>query len=125
MCADCGMGFAMMSYLPTENRLPSIVGIVIFSRSNRKARLPGLFSSQAGQTCLMFAARGPFGLCSTSYCTLSCSLSVLKPLAWMAEKWTKRSLLPSSGVIKPKPLASLNHFTVPVLMFVLFLDEIG
>src|SRR4051812_26340206 len=65
----------------------------------------------------MLAARGPFGLCSTSYCTLSFSFSVLKPLAWMDEKCTKRSLLPSSGVMKPKPLASLNHFTVPVLMF--------
>src|SRR6185436_21169818 len=123
MCADCGMGFAMMSYLPTENRLPSIVGMVIFLHSNKKARLPGLFGTQAGQTCLMLVARGPFGLCSTSYWTLSCSFSVLKPLAWMAEKCTNRSLLPSSGVMKPKPLASLNHFTVPVLMF--FLDEIG
>src|SRR3954469_20140162 len=65
----------------------------------------------------MLAARGPFGLCSTSYCTLSFSFSVLKPLAWMDEKCTKRSLLPSSGVMKPKPLASLNHFTLPVLIF--------
>src|SRR5256885_3958957 len=64
----------------------------------------------------MLAARGPLGLCSTSYCTLSFSFSVLNPLAWMDEKCTKRSLLPSSGVMKPKPLASLNHFTVPVLM---------
>src|SRR2546423_3770378 len=28
--------------------------------------------------------------------------------------WTKRSLPPSSGVMKPNPLSSLNHFTVPV-----------
>src|SRR5918994_4119944 len=70
----------------------------------------------------MLPARGPLGLCSTSYCTLSFSFSVLKPLAWMDEKCTKRSLLPSSGVMKPKPLASLNHFTVPVLMSVCFLD---
>src|SRR3954449_6303417 len=28
--------------------------------------------------------------------------------------WTKRSLPPSSGVTKPKPLSSLNHLTVPV-----------
>src|SRR3954451_10728810 len=28
--------------------------------------------------------------------------------------WTKRSRLPSSGVMKPKPLSSLNHFTTPV-----------
>src|SRR5947209_8723309 len=28
--------------------------------------------------------------------------------------WTNRSRLPSSGVMKPKPFSSLNHFTVPV-----------
>src|SRR2546422_223831 len=76
------------------------------------------FISPAPYTGLMLAARGPLGLCSTSYCTLSFSLRVLYPLAWMDEKCTKRSLLPSSGVMKPKPLASLNHFTVPVLMSV-------
>src|SRR2546427_469310 len=75
-------------------------------------------TSPARYTGLMLAARGPLGLCSTSYCTLSFSFSVLNPLAWMDEKCTKRSLLPSSGVMKPKPLASLNHFTVPVLMSV-------
>src|SRR5579884_258645 len=32
----------------------------------------------------------------------------------MPEKWTNRSRPPSSGVMKPKPLSSLNHFTVPV-----------
>src|SRR5215216_5929592 len=30
--------------------------------------------------------------------------------------WTNRSLPPSSGVMKPKPFSSLNHFTVPVGM---------
>src|SRR5262247_1223606 len=34
----------------------------------------------------------------------------------MAEKWAKRSLPPSSGVMNPKPFASLNHFTLPVAM---------
>src|SRR3954447_14632502 len=29
---------------------------------------------------------------------------------------TKRSLPPSSGVMKPKPLSSLNHLTMPVAM---------
>src|SRR5215467_3144872 len=33
----------------------------------------------------------------------------------MAEWWTKQSFCPPSGVIKPKPLASLNHLTVPVV----------
>src|SRR5581483_9550518 len=35
----------------------------------------------------------------------------------MPEKWTKRSRPPSSGVMKPKPLSSLNHLTVPVAMY--------
>ena len=30
--------------------------------------------------------------------------------------WTNRSFPPSSGVMKPKPFSSLNHFTVPVGM---------
>src|SRR3954468_11132530 len=34
----------------------------------------------------------------------------------MPEWWTNRSRLPSSGVMKPNPLSSLNHFTVPVAM---------
>src|SRR3954454_488713 len=34
----------------------------------------------------------------------------------MPEWWTNRSRLPSSGVMKPKPFSSLNHFTVPVGM---------
>src|SRR5947207_9641579 len=35
----------------------------------------------------------------------------------IAEKWANRSSPPPSGVIKPKPFASLNHLTVPVGMF--------
>src|SRR5579862_3391196 len=31
----------------------------------------------------------------------------------MAEKWTKTSGEPSSGVMKPYPLVELNHLTVP------------
>src|SRR5690349_11745476 len=31
-----------------------------------------------------------------------------------AEMWTNTSAPPSSGWMKPKPLVSLNHFTVPV-----------
>src|SRR3954454_23897274 len=34
----------------------------------------------------------------------------------MPEKWTKRSRPPSSGVMKPNPLSSENHLTVPVAM---------
>ena len=38
-----------------------------------------------------------------------------------AEMCTKTSLPPSSGWMKPKPLVGLNHFTVPIAMFVVFL----
>src|SRR5690554_8043674 len=52
-------------------------------------------------------------------CWPSCRL--LKPEDWMELKWTKRSG-PLCGVMNPKPLASLNHFTVPVcLSDILFL----
>src|SRR5215212_6964559 len=37
----------------------------------------------------------------------------------MAEWWTNRSLPPSSGVMNPKPLSLLNHFTVPFMRIVL------
>src|SRR5207247_10507984 len=33
----------------------------------------------------------------------------------MAEWWTKQSFCPFSGVMKPKPFASLHHFTLPVV----------
>ena len=42
------------------------------------------------------------------------TFKVLKLFIWIAEKWANKSSPPSSGVIKPKPLESLNHFTVPV-----------
>jgi len=35
--------------------------------------------------------------------------------AEIAVWWTKQSFSPLSGVMKPKPFASLNHFTVPVV----------
>src|SRR5215211_3419544 len=54
--------------------------------------------------------------------TRSPSASVLKPLPWMAEWWTKQSFWPPSGVMKPKPLASLNHFTVPVVRISILLE---
>src|SRR3954471_8852464 len=47
--------------------------------------------------------------------TRSPSASVLKPWPWIAEWCTKQSFWPPSGVMNPKPLASLNHFTVPVV----------
>src|SRR6185369_12947999 len=62
----------------------------------------------------MFDACLPLGPCVTSKETFWPSLSVLKPCILIAEKWAKRSSPPPSGVMKPKPFASLNHLTVPV-----------
>src|SRR5512147_984208 len=62
----------------------------------------------------MREACGPFWPCVTSNSTRWFSVSVLKPLPWISLKCAKRSLPPSSGAMKPKPLPSLNHFTVPV-----------
>src|SRR5450432_2989771 len=64
----------------------------------------------------MFDACLPFGPVVTSNETFWPSFSDLKPGMLIAEKCAKRSSPPPSGVIKPKPLASLNHFTVPVAM---------
>src|SRR4051794_37431035 len=61
-------------------------------------------------------ALGPFGPSSESYDTRAPSARERKPLPWIAEWCTKRSLPPSSGVMKPKPLSLLNHLTVPVAM---------
>src|ERR1700761_7414709 len=59
----------------------------------------------------------PFGPCLTSKLTFWFSWSDLKPLDWISEKCANRSSPPSSGVMKPKPFASLNHLTVPVAIF--------
>ena len=62
----------------------------------------------------MLLACLPFGPVVTSKETFWPSFSVLNPGMLIAEKCANRSSPPPSGVMKPKPLASLNHFTVPV-----------
>src|SRR5574343_1570600 len=62
----------------------------------------------------MLEACLPFGPWVTSKVTRWPSFRVLKPAMLIAEKCANRSSPPSSGVIKPKPLESLNHLTVPV-----------
>ena len=69
-------------------------------------------SSQSNYSLTTLIALGPFGPFSISKLTLSPSARVLKPLPWMDVWWTKTSV-PSSAVMNPKPLLSLNHFTVP------------
>src|SRR5512138_2673935 len=62
----------------------------------------------------MLLACLPFGPWVTSKLTFWPSFSVLKPCMLIAEKCANRSSPPPSGVMKPNPFASLNHFTVPV-----------
>src|SRR5438105_13614091 len=66
----------------------------------------------------------PFGPWVTSKETFCPSLSVLNPFMLIAEKWANRSSPPSSGVMKPYPLASLNHLTVPVAICVFSLQKV-
>src|SRR4051794_3355085 len=63
-----------------------------------------------------FVACGPFADSPSSYSTFAPSVSVRKPSPAIPEKWTNASFPPSSGVMKPKPFSSLNHFTTPVAM---------
>jgi len=63
----------------------------------------------------MLAACGPLAPCLTSNSTRWFSCRLLKPVPDLISlKWANRSLPPDSGVMKPKPLPSSNHFTVPV-----------
>src|SRR5918998_2997898 len=71
-----------------------------------------------GQRAVTLAARGPLSLGSESKLTLAPSARVRWPSAMTALWWTKRSFEPSSGVMKPKPFSSLNHFTLPVAIAV-------
>src|ERR1700686_2482465 len=70
----------------------------------------------ARYTAWMLEACFPLGPVVTSNDTFWPSFNDLNPGMLIAEKCAKRSSPPPSGVMKPKPLASLNHLTVPVGM---------
>src|SRR6478736_4011490 len=72
-----------------------------------------LRSRGSAQTLVTFSAAGPFWPCTMSNSTLSPSASERNPSALIAVWCTKQSFSPDAGVMKPKPFASLNHFTVP------------
>src|SRR5215831_19913990 len=67
------------------------------------------------QALRTLAACRPLGPRVTSNSTLSPSASDLKPEPWIALKCTNTSS-PPSCVMNPNPLASLNHFTLPMAM---------
>src|SRR5260221_203596 len=72
------------------------------------------FDRGVDQAMVTLAAWSPLGPSTTSNSTCAPSCRERKPLALMALKCTKTSS-PVLVVMKPKPLASLNHLTVPLL----------
>ena len=60
---------------------------------------------------------------TSSYWTFCSSLRVVSPACLTAEMWTKASLEPSLGSMKPYPFVGLNHLTVPVVMSRLVLSK--
>src|SRR5262245_47121962 len=81
-------------------------------RAPRWSAGPANTSETCDQILETFAACLPLGPETRSNSTRSPSASERKPLAPMAEKCTNTSS-PVSEAMKPKPLASLNHFTEP------------
>src|SRR5579875_2067395 len=59
-------------------------------------------------------AFGPLSPSADSKLTRAPSRRVRIPSELIAVWWTNRSRPPPSGVMKPNPFSSLNHFTVPV-----------
>src|SRR5690606_11839039 len=87
----------------------------IRSPLNKKPRAsrPGVDAVARGGTayagCTSSACM-PFWPCTATNVTRWPSARLLKPEPWMERKCTNRSG-PLSGVMKPKPFASLNHLT--------------
>jgi len=61
----------------------------------------------------------PPGIRVTSKATFWSFLSSLKPFILISEWCANKSSRPLSGVTKPNPMSSLNHLTVPVVMWLL------
>ena len=93
----------------TAARAPSTGGLAALARhgSVRMGRI----------SAWMFCASWPLGPSVTSKLTREPCLRVLNPSMAIAEKCANTSAPPPSGSMNPKPLASLNHLTVPVAMF--------
>src|SRR3954447_26253640 len=82
--------------------------------------------ARVAQSDLMLEACRPLGPCLVSNSTLAPSASERKPPLFLISLWwAKRSLPPPSGVMKPKPLPSSNHFTVPVSIVMVFPLKVG
>src|SRR5690554_6283770 len=64
----------------------------------------------------MLTACTPLSLGFFSKLTVWPAFNVLYPSIWTDEKWANRSSLQPSSIMKPYPLALLNHFTLPLGM---------
>ena len=88
-----------------------VVGWLLFSR----AWMEPLTLEPSGPVTL--TASGPLAVAATSNSTLSPSprdgTAFWRLLLAIFRLWTKMSLLPSAGVMKPYPLFTLYHFTCP------------
>src|SRR4029077_17245276 len=73
---------------------------------------------QIAWTCSACRPRGPWRVVNSTFWFSS---RVRYPPVSIAEWCTKTSALPSSGLMKPKPLSVLNHFTVPCAICCLLL----
>src|SRR3954467_1110556 len=95
--------------------LSSCTRNIAFGSASTTSPSNSTFSSLAtDQMVRTLVACGPLAVSPSSYSTFEPSVSVRKPSPAIPEKWTNASLPPSSGVMKPKPFSSLNHFTTPV-----------
>src|SRR5690606_38129753 len=99
----------------TPRETPAAAGCARKPRKEKARPEPGFpwRERQANYIACTSSACRPFWPCTTLKETFWPSCRDLKPVPWIERKWTKTSG-PLSGVMKPKPLASLNHLTVPV-----------
>src|SRR6476620_12261049 len=98
-----------------QEKRPRACGRRIGRTKENRGRSRGCSLAEEGpQSTRIAAACGPFWPCLTSNSTRWFSASDLKPVPWISLKCANRSLPPASGVMKPKPLPSSNHLTMPV-----------
>jgi hypothetical protein len=101
-----GVGAARCAPLALEHHRVGICGRGEFSR-----RLSQVFDESHSGTAM--ATHSQHQLVVTGYALGHQNrIGQIRPLR--SRMWTKTSLPPSSGWIKPCPLSGLNHFTAPV-----------
>jgi hypothetical protein len=93
-------------------------GVAPSADPNKKARFPGLSYFEQPSCSGRADIRGLISL-GTRRLVEGHLLVFLERLEAIAlDRGEMREQIPSSGVMKPKPLASLNHLTVPDAIFI-------